>query len=80
MGSSSVAPATATAGTKETEVAEQVEAGDLSAVVKGGGKMNVDRLSARNKAWDDGEWVRDAALAHAKKQAAKKAGSALAAE
>jgi ring-1,2-phenylacetyl-CoA epoxidase subunit PaaA len=42
--------------------------------------MNVDRLSARNKAWDDGEWVRDAALAHAKKQAARKASSTLAAE
>lgn len=49
-------------------------------VVKGGGKMNVDRLSARNKAWDDGEWVRDAALAHAKKQAARKASTTLAAE
>jgi ring-1,2-phenylacetyl-CoA epoxidase subunit PaaA len=33
--------------------------------------MNRDRLRARNKAWDDGAWVREAALAHAKKRADK---------
>ena len=37
-------------------------------VVKGDGLMNRDRLAARNKAWDDGEWVREAALAHARKR------------
>jgi ring-1,2-phenylacetyl-CoA epoxidase subunit PaaA len=31
--------------------------------------MNRDRLRARNKAWDDGAWVREAALAHAKRNA-----------
>ncbi|MFT4760089.1 MAG: ring-1,2-phenylacetyl-CoA epoxidase subunit PaaA [Paraglaciecola sp.] len=37
-------------------------------VVKGHGPCNKERLAARNKAWDDGEWVRDAALAYAEKR------------
>jgi ring-1,2-phenylacetyl-CoA epoxidase subunit PaaA len=40
-------------------------------VVGGHGPCNQERLSARVKAWDDGAWVRDAALAHARKQATK---------
>jgi ring-1,2-phenylacetyl-CoA epoxidase subunit PaaA len=40
-------------------------------VVGGEGACNQERLAARVKAWDDGAWVRDAALAHARKQAAK---------
>jgi len=40
-------------------------------VVGGDGPCNRERLSARVKAWDDGAWVRDAALAHARKQATK---------
>jgi ring-1,2-phenylacetyl-CoA epoxidase subunit PaaA len=40
-------------------------------VVGGEGPCNRERLAARNKAWDDGDWVRKAALAHAKKQAVK---------
>ncbi len=39
-------------------------------VVKGNGPCNVDRLAARNKAWDDGKWVRDGLLAHARKKRA----------
>ncbi|MFK7854317.1 MAG: 1,2-phenylacetyl-CoA epoxidase subunit PaaA [Granulosicoccus sp.] len=42
-------------------------------VVKGGGKMNKDRIAARQKAWNDGEWVREAALAHARKLSTKQA-------
>lgn len=42
-------------------------------VVKGNGPCNADRLAARNKAWDEGAWVRDAAMAHAEKKAARKA-------
>ena len=38
-------------------------------VVNGHGPCNSERLAARVKAWDDGAWVREAALAHAKKQA-----------
>ncbi len=40
-------------------------------VVGGEGPCNRERLAARNKAWNDGAWVRDAALAHARKQAVK---------
>ncbi|TXE20464.1 1,2-phenylacetyl-CoA epoxidase subunit A [Psychroflexus gondwanensis] len=38
-------------------------------VVKGHGMCNKERISARKNAWDNGEWVRDAALAYAEKQA-----------
>jgi ring-1,2-phenylacetyl-CoA epoxidase subunit PaaA len=37
------------------------------AVVGGDGPCNQERLGARIKAWDDGAWVREAALAHARK-------------
>jgi len=40
-------------------------------VVNGNGPCNRERLAARVKAWDDGAWVREAALAHARKQAAQ---------
>ncbi|UWQ50566.1 1,2-phenylacetyl-CoA epoxidase subunit A [Leisingera caerulea] len=40
-------------------------------VIQGNGPCNVDRLADRNKAWDDGAWVRDGLLAHAKKKAAR---------
>lgn len=41
-------------------------------VIKGNGKCNQQRLDARNKAHDEGEWVREAANAYANKQAARK--------
>jgi len=37
-------------------------------VVKGKGPMNRQRIAARQKAWDDGAWVREATLAHAEKR------------
>jgi len=40
-------------------------------VVNGQGACNRERLAARVQAWEDGAWVREAALAHAEKQAAK---------
>lgn len=40
-------------------------------VVKGHGPCNKQRLAARNKAWNDGAWVRDAATAYAAKQSKK---------
>lgn len=49
-------------------------------VVKGGGIMNRDRIKARKKAWEDGAWVRDAALAHAKKRADRAKSETIAAE
>ncbi|MDO7874974.1 1,2-phenylacetyl-CoA epoxidase subunit PaaA [Hymenobacter sp. ASUV-10] len=43
------------------------------AVVKGNGLCNHERLQARVSAHDEGAWVREAALAHAAKRAAKEA-------
>ena len=41
-------------------------------VLKGNGPCSTERIEARQKAWDDGAWVREARMAHAaKKQAAK---------
>ncbi|WP_269632394.1 1,2-phenylacetyl-CoA epoxidase subunit PaaA [Pelomonas sp. BJYL3] len=40
-------------------------------VVGGDGPCNRERLATRVKAWDEGAWVREAALAHARKQATK---------
>ena len=41
------------------------------ATVNGNGPCNKERLSTRVKAWSEGAWVREAALAHARKQQAK---------
>ena len=41
-------------------------------VLKGNGPCNVDRLAARNAAWDNGAWVRDGLMAHAEKKRARK--------
>jgi ring-1,2-phenylacetyl-CoA epoxidase subunit PaaA len=41
-------------------------------VLKGNGPCSTERIEARQKAWDDGAWVREARMAHAaKKQTAK---------
>ncbi len=40
-------------------------------VIKGNGPCNVDRMKDRVKAWEDGTWVRDGLLAHARKKAAR---------
>ena len=42
-------------------------------VVGGDGPCNRERLAMRVKAWDDGAWVREAALAHARKQSIQEA-------
>ena len=49
-------------------------------VVKGGGPMNRERIEARQKAWDEGAWVREAALAHAEKRKARRDAAKMAAE
>ena len=41
-------------------------------VVKGHGPCNKERMKARVEAWDNGKWVREAAMAHAEKQHNKK--------
>jgi ring-1,2-phenylacetyl-CoA epoxidase subunit PaaA len=42
-------------------------------VVAGDGPNNRERLAMRVKAWDDGAWVREAAMAYSKKTARKQA-------
>ena len=37
-------------------------------VLRGNGPETVERMEARNKAWDDGAWVRDGMMAHAAKK------------
>ena len=37
-------------------------------VVKGNGPCNKQRLDARRKAWEEGEWVREAAAIYAEKR------------
>ena len=41
-------------------------------VVKGNGPCNKQRLETRKKAWEEGKWVRDAAMAHAEKRKQRK--------
>ena len=41
---------------------------EFKSVIKGNGICNKDRLAARNKAHNDGAWVRAAAAAYGKKQ------------
>lgn len=41
-------------------------------VLQGNGPCSTERMEARNKAWDDGAWVREGLLAHAEKKRARK--------
>jgi ring-1,2-phenylacetyl-CoA epoxidase subunit PaaA len=41
-------------------------------VLKGNGPCNEERLGARRKAWDDGQWFREGLSAYADKQAARR--------
>lgn len=45
-------------------------------VVKGNGPCNKQRLDARRKAWEEGEWVREAAVAYARKRSERTKGEA----
>ena len=49
-------------------------------VVKGGGPMNRERIADRRKAWEDGAWVREAAMAHAQKRRIRRETASVAAE
>jgi len=42
-------------------------------VLRGNGPCNAERMEARRRAWDDGAWVREGLLAHARKTAARTA-------
>ncbi|MCH9832783.1 MAG: 1,2-phenylacetyl-CoA epoxidase subunit A, partial [Alphaproteobacteria bacterium] len=37
-------------------------------VLEGNGPASVDRIEARQAAWEDGAWVREARIAHAEKK------------
>lgn len=41
-------------------------------VVKGNGPCNKERIATRRDAWEDGAWVREAAMAHAEKKSKEK--------
>jgi len=41
---------------------------EFQAVLRGHGPCNRERLATRVKAWEDGAWVREAAMAHAAKR------------
>ena len=49
----------------------QIDWDEFWAVVNGDGPCNKERLATRVKAWNDGAWVREAALAHSAKQQAR---------
>ncbi|MFT5801171.1 MAG: ring-1,2-phenylacetyl-CoA epoxidase subunit PaaA [Nonlabens sp.] len=47
----------------------EIDWDEFWSVVKGDGPCNKERLVARNKAYNEGEWVREAAMAYAEKKA-----------
>ena len=49
---------------------------EFNEVVKGNGPCNKERVAAKQKAWSEGQWVREAAVAYAEKQKEKAAQSA----
>jgi ring-1,2-phenylacetyl-CoA epoxidase subunit PaaA len=46
----------------------EIDWDEFWSVVKGNGPMNRDRVEHKVRAWEEGAWVREAALAHAKKR------------
>jgi len=51
----------------------EIDWAEFSAAVRGEGPLAKERIAARRNAWDDGEWVRSAADAHAAKRQLKAA-------
>lgn len=49
---------------------------EFKQVLKGGGPVGRERMADRRNAWDDGAWVREAALAHADKRRARQQAAA----
>jgi len=45
----------------------EIDWDEFWATIKGNGPLNRERVAHKVKAWDDGEWVRDAASAHAER-------------
>jgi ring-1,2-phenylacetyl-CoA epoxidase subunit PaaA len=51
----------------------EIDWDEFWAVVQGNGPMNRDRITHKLAAWEEGAWVREAAMAHAAKKAASAA-------
>lgn len=49
---------------------------EFNEILKGNGPCNRERIAARRKAYDDGKWVREAALAYAAKKKEREANAA----
>jgi ring-1,2-phenylacetyl-CoA epoxidase subunit PaaA len=49
----------------------EIDWGEFQAVLSGAGPCNHERMAARRKANDEGEWIREATLAHAEKERAR---------
>ena len=49
---------------------------EFQAVLRGHGPCNRARIRVRKEAWDDGQWVREAAMAHARKRAERESRAA----
>jgi ring-1,2-phenylacetyl-CoA epoxidase subunit PaaA len=49
----------------------EIDWNEFHEVIKGHGPCNRDRMHTRVKAWEDGAWVREAAVAYADKRAAR---------
>jgi ring-1,2-phenylacetyl-CoA epoxidase subunit PaaA len=58
----------------------EIDWNEFREVLAGNGPCNRDRMAARRKAHDEGAWVREAAVAYAQKQQARRAAMAQAAE
>jgi ring-1,2-phenylacetyl-CoA epoxidase subunit PaaA len=54
----------------------EIDWDEFWAVVGGDGPMNRERIARKVQAWEDGAWVREAAVAHAAKAAAGERGAA----
>jgi ring-1,2-phenylacetyl-CoA epoxidase subunit PaaA len=54
----------------------EIDWSEFKRVLSGNGPCNRQRMAARQQAHDEGAWVREAALAYAKKSAARRAGAA----
>ncbi len=50
----------------------EIDWSEFYEVLKGNGPCNAERMAARQKAWNDGEWFRDGLMAHAEKRAARR--------
>ena len=58
----------------------EIDWSEFKRVLAGDGPCNRQRMAVRGQAHEDGVWVREAALAHARKRAERAAAAKIAAE